>query len=153
MIKKYTSTKHYLTYYFNGELDRIIERLRKRKNKEFTDNDYCTLNSIQINPARSTNRTGTADLTALRAVTIADIKLDRKRTYEKYLNLKNIIEKQLQKYDQEELLLLKADLGIGCTKAEAIELVSFSYSRGRSKLERILAVLDSKIRGVFDECY
>lgn len=153
MRKKHTTTKHYLTYYFNGELDKMILRLKKRMEQEFDDDLYCTLNSIQINPARSSNRTGTTDLTALRAVTLADIKLDREKTYKRHVNLKNIIENELQKCDQEKLLLLKADLGIGCTKTEAILEASFSFSKARNILERILSVLDYKIRGVFNESY
>jgi hypothetical protein len=146
-----TTTKTYLIYYFNGELDSIIERLRKRKNQKFTDDYYCTLNSIQMRPAMSTNRTGTADLTALRAVTLADMSLTSKRYYNRYSGLKKDIKKQLKKYNQEELTLLKSALGIGCTQTEAIQAASFSTYKAKQKINKILNEFDDIIRGVFYE--
>lgn len=143
----------HLECYFNGDLESSIERLKRRAERDFPEDYYCTLNAVNIRPGKSSNNTGHADITAWRAIDLADMRLNRKRLYKKHIELKNVIEHQLQKYDQEVIDLLKADLKvIESTKTEIISAASFGYSKSRVILNRVYNKLNTVIRRVFDEC-
>lgn len=153
-MRGYTTAKTYLTYYFNGELDSIIERLKKRKNQKFSDDYYCTLSGVMLRPGRSRNKSGHADITAARAIHLADMSLTRERYFKRYSGLKKDIKRELNNYNQEELALLKADLGLAeFTKTELIKTSNFSRYRAKKRLNDIFEIFDPIIRrAVEDEC-
>lgn len=151
-MRGYTTAKTYLTYYFNGELDSIIDRLRKRKDETYPEDYYCTLSSVKMRSAMSANSSGTADLTAYRAVALADMRTNRIKHFQRYASLKNDMQQQLKNYDQEELTLLKAELGLTeATKTEIILSSSFSNYKAKKKINKIINDFDKIISSVFNE--
>jgi len=153
-MTSYRTAKTYLTYYFNGELDSIIDRLRRRKNQKFSDDCYCTLSGVMLRPGKSSNKSGHADITAARAIHLADISLSKERNFKRYSDLKEDIKKEVEKYDQRDLALLKADLGLTeYTKTELIKASSFSYTKAKKRLNEIFKAFDPIVRRAFgDEC-
>lgn len=152
-LTNHVDVADHLECYFNGDLERSIERLKRLVEMEFPEDYYCTVNAVNLTPGRSSNKSGHADYTASRAIHLADIRLTRKRIYRKHVELKEGIENQLEKYDQEVIELLKADLGLTkATKTEIVNAASFGYSKARRILDRVLNELSTVIRRTFDEC-
>lgn len=142
----------HLECYFNGELNKTIQRLKRLVDREFNEDHYCTLNALNLRPGKSSNSSGHADFTSARAIQLADIQLSRKRLYKRHIELKKAIENHLSTYTQEEIKLLKAELGITeSTKTEIIKNSSFSYTKARIKINEILNELNSIIGGAFNE--
>ncbi|OEG61873.1 MAG: hypothetical protein BHK79_07870 [Halanaerobium sp. MDAL1] len=152
-LTNHADVADHLKCYFSGELEKSIRRLKRLVEREFPEDYYCTVNAVNLTPGRSSNSTGHADFTASRAIHLADIRLTRKRIYKKHVELREGIKKQLEKYDQEVIDLLKADLGlIQATKTEIVSAASFGYSKSRVILSQVLKELSTVIRRIFDEC-
>ncbi len=141
-------TKNKLLMYFNGELDHKIKKFYKKKNQKWPDEYYCTIGSLSYVGTRN-DTNNIADPTGGRAVKLAELNMGRGEKYNYYKQLKETIDKEFQKLNDDDVYLIKVALKvIEENITEASNNLNSSYNKTRRRIEELIINLDRKISGV-----
>ena len=140
--------EEYLIYFFTGELDKIIERLKLKIDLKLPDSVYCSISAYQFQKVYQSKGGGYSDPTGNAAVKIADFYLERKRQYNYHLELKKSISEIIDQYTYEDVELFKTYIIDGNLSTKSKE-IGIYYSKARRRVYELNNIILDKVQKLF----
>ena len=146
-------TEEYLCNFLSGELEKIIDRYKKRLERKWPEEYYCTINSVSYIDTRSdTNNIG--DPTGGRATHLANIEFNTREDYNLHLEIYNIIKQVLSGLDSWDIEVMKVQYGATEKSFNKIaKEYGVSYGKARRRAYKLQKEIETEIvrYKVFDE--
>ena len=140
--------EEYLIYFFTGELDKIIERLKLKIDLKLPDSVYCSISAYQFQKVYQSQGGGHSDPTGNTAVKIADFYLARKRQYNYHLELKKSISEIIDQYNYKDVELFKTYIIDGNLSAKSKE-IGIYYGKARRRVYELNNIILDKVQKLF----
>lgn len=124
MLKLNIDIEELLIFYFNGELDKKIQKLKIKKHQKWPDNYYNTLNGVNYSGGSVSNTNHISDPTGQRATQLADMSRDKEELYNRYVKARKAIQAILEGLTSNEVDMLQKYLDSYKDNYKAKEIIN-----------------------------